>query len=451
MKDFLLRFIKEKKEELADLKTRNSEAQETEELKEIGSQIKKVSSELKEAEDHLNEINETERNDENNSSQNGESRSTNGFNPNKALNVISSTQMNNLQRSDEEHPLSTMEYRKEFMKYAQTGTRSDKLNSILSKYRMENRAAAEVTSEELGVLVPHTVLQELIKKIDKSFGMLSSRVRMINIPGGVEFPIGDFEATFTWSGADGTDKEHGVSEEQKVKGVTGSVTFAYYIGEVRISQSLLQSILTVELFEKELVGALYKAYLKERDCVVLTGDGNGKPTGILADVAGGLQRVPESHIIDFSEEEIADWTAWQKKLFAEIPIGMESERPEFAMAKQTYSGNLCTLKDNNNQPINKAGYDVSDNTHKFNDYPVIRTEKDLFKPYDECSEDEFFGIFWVPELAYGINSNMAFGYKRYYDEDKNKWVNKGLVILDGKPLNTEYIFLLRKKNTTLKG
>ena len=42
---------------------------------------------------------------------------------------------------------------------------------------------------------------------------------------------------------------------------------------------------------------------------------------------------------------------------------------------------------------------------------------------------------------------MTFGYKRYFDDDKNKWITKGLVILDGKPLNTQYIYLLKKKVT----
>ena len=267
---------------------------------------------------------------------------------------------------------------------------------------------------------------------------------MLNVQGGVEVPISDFDATFTWSGTDGADKEHGVSEDQKVDGATGSVVFSYHIGEIRIAQSLLQSILSVEVFEKELINALLTAYLKARDIAVLKGTGNAQPTGILTDVAAGLKRIPASNIIEFTEEEIADWTAWEKKLFANIPLGMEGANPEFAMAKQTYVGNLCTLKDANNQPINKAGFDASDKQYKFNEYPVLRTEQDLFKSFDLCANGEYFGIFWVPEKAYGINSNMTFGYKRYFDEDKNKWITKGLVILDGKPLNTNYIYLLKK-------
>lgn len=457
MKKFLQKLIERKKEELKEKEERMQNSQDVEEVRSLGETLIALRDEINEAEEQLKELDKNDSNngnddgdgeeDNNRSDNNGanEGRSANGFNPNAVFNILGSTQMNQRgQSQSEEDLLSTMEYRTAFKQYAQTGERSAKLNEILAQYRTENRAATEGTSDDLGVLIPHTVLQELIQKIEGSYGQFSSRVRMLNIQGGVEVPLSDFEATFTWGGTNGTDKEHGVSEEQDAGGVTGSVVFSYHIGEVRIAQSLLQSILSVEVFEKELVKALLTAYLKARDIAVLKGTGNGQPTGILTNVAAGLQRIPAANIIEFTEEEIGDWTVWEKKLFAKIPLGMEGLNPEFAMAKQTYVSNLCTMKDNNNQPINKAGFDVNDKQYKFNEYNVLRTEQDLFKAFDLCQNGEYFGMFWVPEKGYGINSNMTFGYKRYFDEDKNKWITKGLVILDGKPLNTNYIYLLKK-------
>ena len=442
MLEYLKKLLSARKAKLAQLQKRNNESENLEEVRGLATEITEVTDEIRSLEAQIASL-EAEQNNDNT----GE-RNDSGFNPNMALNVVATAQMNQgIQRSNDEDLLSTMEYRTAFKHYAQTGERSERLNEILAEYCTQTRAAGEVTSKELGVLIPHTVLQELIKKIEGTYGQFSSRVRMLNVQGGVEIPVGDFEATFTWNGTDGNDKEHGVSEEQKVNGVTGSVVFSYHIGEIRIAQSLLQSILSVEIFEKELINALLTAYLNARDIAVLRGTGEGQPTGILTDIAEGLKRVPTNHIIEFTEEEIADWTEWEKKLFAEIPISMEGANPEFAMAKQTYVSNLCTLKDANNQPIKKAGFDVSDRQHKFNEYTVLRTEQDLFKSFDLCQDGEYFGIFWVPEKAYGINSNMTFGYKRYFDEDKNKWITKGLVILDGKPLNTEYIYLLKKKVT----
>ena len=458
MKDFLKKLIERKKQELKEKEERMKNSQDITEVRSLGETLIALRDEINDAEEQLKKLEDDNGNGDSNDDgaedkkddkkddKADEGRSANGFNPNAVLNVIGGAKMNQRGQAsnNEEDILSSMEYRMAFKQYAQTGTRSAKLNEILTQYRAETRAAGEVTSEELGVLIPHTVLQELIKKIEGSYGQFSSRVRMLNVQGGVEVPIADFDATFTWSGTEGNDKEHGVSADQKVDGAKGSVVFSYHIGEIRIAQSLLQSILSVEVFEKELINALLSAYLKARDIAVLKGTGNAQPTGILTDVAAGLKRIPAANIIEFTEEEISDWTAWEKKLFANIPLGMEGDNPEFAMAKQTYVGNLCTLKDANNQPINKAGFDASDKQYKFNEYPVLRTEQDLFKSFDLCANGEYFGIFWVPEKAYGINSNMTFGYKRYFDEDKNKWITKGLVILDGKPLNTNYIYLLKK-------
>ena len=42
---------------------------------------------------------------------------------------------------------------------------------------------------------------------------------------------------------------------------------------------------------------------------------------------------------------------------------------------------------------------------------------------------------WVPS-DYAINTNFEFGMKRYFDEDTNEWINKGLTIVDGKILDT---------------
>lgn len=451
MKEYLKKLIERKMKELKNKEERMKNSEDINEVRALGETLIALRDEINDAEEQLKKLDE-DKDDKNNGGDNGndddkgnEGRSEK-FDPNNIFEVVGNVNMNQRGKVNEnEDPLSSMEYRKAFKTYAQTGKRSDTLNKILSNYKMERRDAGQVTSDELGVLIPHTVLQELIKNIEKDFGKFSSRVRMLNIQGGVEVAISDLEATFSWSGSNGTDKENGVSTEQDAGGSKAKVSFSYNIGEVRIAQSLLNSILSVDLFENELMNALLKAFLKARDIAVLKGTGDGQPTGILSNTAAGLQRIPADHIISFTEDEISDWTQWNKKFFSEIPVGMEGEHPEFAMAKQTYVSNLETMTDKNNQPINKAGFDVNEKEHKFNEYPVLRTEQDLFKSYDKCSNGEIFGIFWVPEKAYAINSNMAFGYKKYFDDKENKWVSKGLVIMDGKPLNTDYIYLLKKE------
>ena len=437
MKDYIKKLLSARKSKLTQLQERNQKSEDLNEVRSLGIEIAEVQEEIRSLEAKLAEIEAEEaRNAE---QETEEARSA--FNPANALNVVGGASMNEA-RNAETDPLSTMEYRKAFKDYATTGVRSEFLNKTLMEVR--NDAGTEVVSSELGVLLPNTIIQEIMKGVEKVRGNIYSRVRKLNIKGGVQFPIGEFEATFYWGGTAGTDTEHGVSPEQDAGEVNDSVIFAYHIGEIRIAQSLLQSVLTVEAFEKEIINALVEAYVTAMDKAVMFGTGVNQPTGILTNVAAGLQRIPASNIIEFTEDEISDWTKWENKFFAEIPMSLENAASEFVMAKQTYVANLVTMVDNNKQPINKAGFDVTDKQHKFNEYPVNRVEKTIFKDFNSCGNGEYFGMFWLPEKAYAINTNMTFGYKKYFDEATNKYINKGLVIVDGKILDPKYIYLFKK-------
>lgn len=334
-------------------------------------------------------------------------------------------------------PLSAMEYRKAFMEYVQRGT----TNAILK------RADAEHVSSDLGILLPNTIVGEIIKGVEKVYGQLYARVKKTNVKGGIQYPIGSFTATMTWDGTEGNDNEHGVSEEQKAGGVTGYVQFTYHIGEIRIAQSLLQTVVTVDAFEREIVNALVEAYVKSMDDAILNGDGVKQPEGILIEakkVSGS--RIPAGNIISFSAEEMEDWKSWQKKVFGVIPLSMRKLRPEFVMTPQTWEGNIMTLEDTNGRPVYRETYnpETGDEKCTFKGRAVTLIEEGGIKSFENAASGEFFGMMWVPDKAYLINSNLQFSYKRYFDEKTNKYVTKALVICDGKVLDGKYIYLFKK-------
>lgn len=354
------------------------------------------------------------------------------FHPNMTYGVNNGNPDGAEGRNDD--PLATMEYRTAFMNYVRTGERANALN-------IEQRADDPTDLAKLGVLIPTTVVNEIIKGVEKVRGHLYSKVKKTNLKGGVKYPIGAFSATFNRIGEKGapTDRQNGGN-------VTGYVEFGYLIGEIRLAQTLLMSVMGVSVFETELAKVLVEAYVEAMELEIIKGDpAQNQMCGITHDSAQGLKRIPAANIIEFTADEVADWTAWERKLFAEIPLAMEGASPEFVMAKQTYVAELCTMKDEAGQPIKKAGFDVTDRMHKFNEYPVARVEKDVFKDFASCAAGEFFGMFWVPEKAYAINSNLNFAVTRYYDNEKNEWVQKGIVINDGKVLDPNYIYLLKKK------
>lgn len=412
MKEFLKKLIASKETRANELRELIKKAETADEVRSLGATLDAVLAELQDAKDQLANVEEEAPAEER------------GFNPMGQFQMRTATPA-------QIDKLSSMEYRTAFKNFVQKGVRSDVLNL---------RADAEHVSSDLGVLLPNTIVNEIIKGVEKVYGQLYSRVKHTNVKGGVQYPIGAFEANLVW---EGNDAEHGVSEKQKTGGVTDYVEFTYHIGEIRIAQSLLQTVVSVEAFENEIVNALIDAYVKAMDVAILDGTGSKQPTGVFASVA----KLPEGHVIEFTAEEMEDWTSWKKKLFAKIPLAMRKLSPEFVMTANTFEANIETLQDSNGQPVARELSNPVNGelTCKFWSREVVLVEEgSSIKNFDDAAAGEYFGIYWVPEKAYAINTNLQFGYKRYFDENTNQYITKALVIVDGKVLDPKYIYLLKK-------
>jgi len=70
--------------------------------------------------------------------------------------------------------------------------------------------------------------------------------------------------------------------------------------------------------------------------------------------------------------------------------------------------------------------------------------------YDNASDGEIFGALINLE-DYILNSNLAMYYKKYWSEDKNKWIHKALMIADGQMAIGEVGELASKKLVGAKG
>lgn len=436
MKDYFKKLIERKNKELAELKKRNEESEDINEVKSIGTQIENVSEEIKEAETQLKEIENNEQKEVN--KENEENRSK--FNPNKALNVISTTVMNDKNEERSEDPRATMEYRKAFMNYM---TKGEIDKNVL---QFEARANQAGTSTNLGVLIPTTVIQKIITDVEKIYGQLYSRVLKTNLQGGVKYPLGSFKATFNRITENGP-----VSDRQNAGGVTGYVEFSYNIGEVRISRTILQVVLSVEAFEEKFAEVVAKTYVEAMDKEIMTGKSDsGQFEGILTEAnKGGSGKIPTANIIEFTDEEMSDWKSWQTKLFAKIPQSMRKLRPEFVMTSNTYEANIKTLADRNNRPVYAETFNPVDGseTSTFKARPVVFVENDVLENFDDATDGQYFAMYWVPEEAYAINTNYEFTVVDYFDHETNQQVKKALVINDGKVIDGKYIYLLKKKVT----
>lgn len=454
MKDYLKKLIERKKKELKEKEERMQKSDNIDEVRSLGDALLALRDEINDAEKQLAELEKEEKdnkddnqddNNKDNKDDADEGRSANGFDPNAALNVIGQARMNN--RSQEvvnnDDPRATMEYRQAFMNYIQRG----EINRDVLQF--EARADATGTASDLGVLIPTTIIQKIITDVEKVYGQLYSRVLKTNLQGGVKYPVGSFSATFK------RITETTTSDRQKAGEVSGYVEFSYKIGEIRMARTLLQTVLSVAVFEEEFAKVIVKAYVKAMDKEIMIGeDSNNECVGILTEAKKTSgSRIPASNIISFTAAEMANWKTWQEKLFAKIPLAMRGLNPEFAMTANTYEANIKTLADDNNRPVYNETYNPVDGSEisKFKGKNVAFVEEDVLKNFNDAADGDFFGMYWVPEEAYAINSNMEFTVVDYFDHDKNQYVKKALVINDGKILDPKYIYLLKKSTSTPQG
>lgn len=443
MKDFLKKLIKSKEDRAKELRAKIEKSEDVNEVRSLGAELRATEDEIKDAKEQLENLDTpaepTTGDDGNGEGANGEGG--NGEGESRGLNPLATMTARNGQPAANENtdPRGTMEYRKAFMDYVKTGKRSAAL-------KLEKRGNDQTELQDLGVLIPVTVVQEIIKGVEKVYGQLYSKVKKTNLKGGVKYPIGAFSATFnriTENGAP-TDRQNGGT-------VDAWVEFGYKIGEIRLAQTLLMSVMGVEVFEAELAKVIVEAYVEAMDKEIISGNPtNNQMCGILNNSADGIQRITAidsgSHIIEISPNDMLDWKTWQKKLFAKIPLSMRGLKPEFVMTAGTFEANIETLEDSNGQPVARNIYNPVTGAEMatFKGKEVTFVEEDIFANFDDADAGDYFGMYWVPEKAYAINSNLEFAVRRYFDEEKNQWVDKGIVINDGKILDPKYIFLLKK-------
>lgn len=421
MKKFLKKLIETKEKKAEELRKLIKEAQTADEVRALGDTLQTILDELKDAKEQLDTLDdEMAAGSEEPLGTRSEVPATaeiRGGNP-----IASFAQVQSVTLRQGDNILDSIEYRQAFAQYASTGV-----------WNFEQRENEQINTGDIGKIIPNTVMKEFIKNL-KVYGKLYNRVRKLNVPGGVEIPIEDLVPTVSWI------TETTASDTQKAPEVKTSVQFGYHIAEARIGQSLLSSVLALDIFEEEIAKLLAEAFVREFDRIIINGSGSGQPLGVLKDT-----RVKTENKIKMVEKDAEDWTKWRKMLFAKIPLAYRAGGL-IIMTVDTWESLICTMKDSNNRPLYTEVFDIESNTnlYHFNGKEVMLIESDLgLYDYSIATTGQPYMIYLKPE-NYAINSNLQIGFKRYYDDDKNKWISKGLTIMDGKLLDVNSVFIISK-------
>ena len=394
-KQFLENMISEKEARMTEIDGLIKASQSADEVRSLGAEKTKLTGEIAEARKQVT-----------------------AFEQSNTLNPLASFAQNNqAQRDEVVDKADTKEYREAFMNYVCRNT----------PIPMELRDVT--TTTDASAVIPTTMLHEIIKKMD-SYGNIWTKVRKLNVQGGVDIPVLSLTPTASWIG------EETPSADQKVQ-ANKKVSFSYYGIECKIAQTLLANVTTLEMFQSLFVELATEAIVKAIEVAIIKGTGSGQPTGITVDT-----NVPTANKITLTAEEFGSWEGWKKKVFAKMKKAYRNGI--FLMAQGTFDGYIDGMVDQNGQPIARVNYGIADGeVYRFGGKTVETVEDDIIADYETAGSGDVVAVF-VDLTKYGVNSNMTMNVVKWTDHDTNQVKNKAQMIVDGKLIDPNGVLIIKK-------
>lgn len=314
-----------------------------------------------------------------------------------------------------------LEYRKQFMNYVLHGT----------PIRMSN-SDEYTTTGDVGAVIPSTILNKIVEKIEK-VGNILNLVTRTNFKGGVVVPTSSAKPVATWVA------ERGDPDMQKK--AVGSITFAYNKLKVNVAVSLEVSVVTLDVFEQTLIRQVSEAMAKALDAAIINGRGTTtyhEPLGILAEtpVSGQTVEVTEGNALEYSNL-----------------IAMEAALPEgyddaiYVMSKKTFISQVLGMVDSNKQPIARIDSGI-DGKPSYNLFGRHVEFTDVLPSYTggTVAADTIVAFLFRME-DYMLNTNYQPTITRYTDHETDDEITKCVMLADGKVVDKNSLVTLTIKNS----
>ncbi len=309
----------------------------------------------------------------------------------------------------------SMAYRKAFMQYVCRG----------AKIPAEYRADAVSKTTDVGAVIPTTVLNQIVEKLE-STGMILALVTRTAYKGGVSIPVSTVKPVATWV-------NEGAGSEKQKKDIKkdGMITFAYHKLRCAVAVSLEVDTMAMNAFETLLINNIVEAMTKAIEQAIIDGDGTGKPKGI-------LQETPaDGQTIDSAAPAYADLINAE----AALPQAYENEAV-WCMSKKTFM-QYYGLTDTNGQPIGRVNYGIAGKPERtLLGRPVVCCDYVTSYAATLAAGKAFAFLFNFKD--YVLNTNYAMGVKRYEDNDTDDTVTKGIMLADGKVVDKNSLVVIQK-------
>ncbi|MBD5798409.1 capsid protein [Bacillus pseudomycoides] len=305
----------------------------------------------------------------------------------------------------------SLEYRQAFMNYVLRG----------EAITAELRANAVTKTGDVGSVIPQTVLNQIIEKIE-AVGMILPLVTRTAIKGGVSVPISSVKPVASWvAESAGSDKQ---------KKTTGNITFNYNKLRCAVAVSLEVDTMALTVFESTLINNVVEAMTKAIEQSIINGTGTGQPKGILTETPAAGQA------LDIAKVE------YKTLVDAEAALPLEYEDGAvWCMTKKTFMS-FAGMVDTSGQPIARTNYGINGKAER-----VLLGRQVVLCNYIDSFTTAATGkpfAFLFNFSDYLLNTNYQMGVKKYEDNETDDMVTKAIMVVDGKAVNVNSLVVLKK-------
>ena len=310
----------------------------------------------------------------------------------RGLNVVA-TMQTRTDKADE--GTASLEYRKAFQKYMATGTMVKRDN-----------ATTATTDTNIGTVIPENLVNKILEKFEE-LGTIYNLVTHTAFPVGVSIPTDSVKPTATWIA-------EGASSDSQKKTLGALITFNHHKlrCEIRFTEEV--ATMTLSAFEALFVKQVGDAMLRAKEQAIISGDGSGKPTGILA------ATVPEGHAVEGA-------LSYKLLVDAEAAVPEEYESTaKWAMTKKQFMA-FIGMVDAQKQPIARVNYGIDGKPERY----LLGREVVITRAMAGQTVDAI--IFDFSDYAMNTNYNLGISHAKDWDNEDHK--TKAVEAVDGKVID----------------
>lgn len=317
----------------------------------------------------------------------------------------------------QENIYDSVEYRTAFMKNVLNGT------PIPQKFRND---AGPTKTTDVGAVISPTVVNRIVERMEAS-GTLFQLVTRTGYAAGASIPTSNVKPVATWVA------EGGTSEKQKK--TLGYIDIKGYKLRCAISMTLEASVMSLKIFEDTFVKNVSEAMVKAIEQSMISGDGSGKPKGVLQ------EEVVEGQNVEIAAE---DDVSYQTLVDAEAALPLEYENGAvWNMTKKTFM-KYVGMTDADGQPIARVNAGINGKPER-----TLLGRKVVLNNYmtslGAAIEEDTVVAFLFDWSDYMFNTNYAMRLKTYEDDDTEDQITKAVMICDGKVIDKNSLVTVTKK------